>query len=61
VVAATKPYLVVRSLSGFLITIGHLAFAVSLVWILLRQWRPYQEPASLIMKAVKAQNTGAAA
>jgi cytochrome c oxidase cbb3-type subunit 1 len=59
VVAATKPYLAIRSLSGFLITIGHLAFAVSLVWILWRQWEPYQEPASLIMKAVKAQNTGA--
>jgi cytochrome c oxidase cbb3-type subunit 1 len=36
VVANTIPYLLSRSLSGILITIGHLAFAVNFSWMLLR-------------------------
>ena len=36
VVADTIPYLLSRSLSGILITIGHLAFAVNFAWMLLR-------------------------
>lgn len=33
VVTMTKPYLVARSFSGLLLTLGHLAFAVSVFWI----------------------------
>lgn len=36
IVKHTLPYLVSRSLSGILITIGHLAFAVNFGWMLLR-------------------------
>jgi cytochrome c oxidase cbb3-type subunit 1 len=36
VVANTIPYLLSRSMSGILITIGHLAFAVNFTWMLLR-------------------------
>lgn len=61
VVGLTKPYLVIRSVSGMLITVGHLAFALSLVWILVRQWRPYRDPAPMILAATKPQDTGATA
>jgi cytochrome c oxidase cbb3-type subunit I len=40
VVANTIPYLLSRSLSGVLMTIGHLAFAVNFVWMLLRPRAP---------------------
>jgi cytochrome c oxidase cbb3-type subunit 1 len=50
VVTGTLPYLKIRSHSGILITLGHLAFAVSFVWILIR-WR----------KAVRQPQTAAAA
>jgi cytochrome c oxidase cbb3-type subunit I len=39
VVTMTLPYLKVRSLSGILITLGHLAFATSFVWILARWFK----------------------
>ncbi len=48
VVELTKPYLVTRSLSGIIITVGHLAFAVNFVWILSRQFGPYRGPLPLI-------------
>lgn len=38
VVTLTLPYLKIRSHSGMLIAVGHLAFAVSFVWILIR-WK----------------------
>lgn len=37
VVQRTVPYLLSRSLAGILITVGHLAFAVSFVWILFQK------------------------
>jgi len=40
VVANTIPYLLSRSLSGVLMTIGHLAFAVNFAWMLLRPRAP---------------------
>ena len=40
VVADTIPYLLSRSLSGVLITIGHLAFAVNFSWMLMRPRAP---------------------
>jgi cytochrome c oxidase cbb3-type subunit 1 len=36
IVKHTLPYLVSRSLAGMMITIGHLAFAVHFVWMLLQ-------------------------
>jgi cytochrome c oxidase cbb3-type subunit 1 len=35
VVRHTVPYLILRSVSGIVITIGHFAFAVNVVWMLL--------------------------
>jgi cbb3-type cytochrome oxidase subunit 1 len=35
VIAMIRPYLVARSFSGLLLTFGHLAFAVSVFWMLL--------------------------
>lgn len=40
VVTNTIPYLLSRSLSGVLMTIGHLAFAVNFTWMLLRPRAP---------------------
>ena len=49
VVANTIPYLLSRSLSGVLITIGHLAFAVNFAWMLLRP-RASQETAPTLFR-----------
>ena len=38
VVTLTLPYLIIRSHSGMLLAAGHLAFAVSFIWILIR-WK----------------------
>lgn len=40
VVQRTVPYLISRSLAGMLITVGHLAFAVSFVWMLVQKKAP---------------------
>jgi cytochrome c oxidase cbb3-type subunit 1 len=61
VVAATKPYLILRSVSGLFITVGHLAFAVSLGWIMLRQLGPYQDPTAIIVPPPASQSSGASA
>lgn len=37
IVRRTVPYLFSRSLAGMLITVGHIAFAISFVWILLKK------------------------
>ena len=47
VVADTIPYLLTRSLSGVLITIGHLAFAVNFSWMLLRPRAPQKTAPTL--------------
>jgi cytochrome c oxidase cbb3-type subunit 1 len=47
VVAETIPYLVSRSLSGVLITIGHLAFAVNFVWMLVKERAPQDSAPTL--------------
>jgi cytochrome c oxidase cbb3-type subunit I len=39
VVTLTLPYLKIRSFSGILITLGHLAFATSFVWLLARWFK----------------------
>lgn len=44
VVQLTIPYLQLRSAAGIIIALGHLAFVVSLAWILVRQWQPYAPP-----------------
>ena len=40
VVSMTRPYLVARSFSGLLLTLGHIAFAVSVFWMLFLPKRP---------------------
>jgi cytochrome c oxidase cbb3-type subunit 1 len=44
VVTLTIPYLKIRSHSGILIAIGHLAFAVNFVWILIRWIKAGRKP-----------------
>jgi cytochrome c oxidase cbb3-type subunit 1 len=34
---ATKPWLFARTISGIMMAVGHIAFAVSFVWILLKK------------------------
>jgi cytochrome c oxidase cbb3-type subunit I len=45
VVTMTKPYLVARSFSGLLLTLAHLAFAVSVFWIVFRPRRASDDEA----------------
>jgi cytochrome c oxidase cbb3-type subunit I len=43
-VALTKPYLVARTLSGVLMTVGHIALAAHFGWILARRWKLNPRP-----------------
>jgi cytochrome c oxidase cbb3-type subunit 1 len=43
-VTLTLPYLKARSHSGILLAIGHLAFAVSFIWILIRWMNAGRRP-----------------
>jgi cytochrome c oxidase cbb3-type subunit 1 len=47
-VELTKPYLVTRTFSGIIMTVGHVAFAVNFVWILARRRKAYQPPVPFI-------------
>jgi cytochrome c oxidase cbb3-type subunit 1 len=44
VVTMTLPYLKIRSLSGFVILVGHLAFATSFIWIVARWIKAARQP-----------------
>jgi cytochrome c oxidase cbb3-type subunit 1 len=59
VVAVTKPFLIIRSMSGMLITVGHIAFAISLAWILARLYGPHQKSVPMSLPATHTQNIGA--
>ncbi|MBM3891031.1 MAG: hypothetical protein FJ388_18110, partial [Verrucomicrobia bacterium] len=47
VVSMTVPYLKMRSVSGFVILIGHLAFAASFIWIVARWIKAARQPQSV--------------
>jgi cytochrome c oxidase cbb3-type subunit 1 len=44
VVTVTLPYLKIRSLSGILLAVGHMAFAASFIWILARWLNVHRQP-----------------
>jgi cytochrome c oxidase cbb3-type subunit 1 len=48
VVEHTKPFLVVRTYAGVLMTVGHFAFAVHFLRVLLLQWSSYRAPLPFI-------------
>jgi cytochrome c oxidase cbb3-type subunit 1 len=48
VVELTKPYLIMRTFSGIVLTVGHTAFAINFIWLLATRARPYQPPVSFI-------------
>jgi cytochrome c oxidase cbb3-type subunit 1 len=53
VVALTLPYLKIRTVSGILLAIGHLAFAANLVWMLARVFGPYRKPVAMILSGAE--------
>jgi cytochrome c oxidase cbb3-type subunit I len=55
VVKLTLPYLKLRTWSGVLLGIGHIAFFINFGWILLRQLGPYRDPAAIIVAGTKPQ------
>ncbi len=59
VVKLTLPYLEVRTASGFLLAIGHIAFLINFVWILVRQYGPYRQPSPMILAGTKPEPQGA--
>jgi cytochrome c oxidase cbb3-type subunit I len=61
VVALTRPYLVIRSLSGMMIAVGHLAFSISLIWIMARQLGPYRQPLPVIIAGTSQPSSATAA
>jgi len=54
VVEMTKPYLVARSFSGLLLTLGHLSFAVSVFWIIFRPRSSEAETSPTLLSPVDA-------
>jgi cytochrome c oxidase cbb3-type subunit 1 len=49
VVGLTIPYLKIRTLAGVILAVGHLAFAVNIVWMLVRVFGPYKKPLAIIL------------
>jgi cytochrome c oxidase cbb3-type subunit I len=49
-VALTKPYLLARTLSGFLIAVGHVALMAHFFWILARHWKLSPRPDPLRLR-----------
>ncbi|MBX3733265.1 MAG: cbb3-type cytochrome c oxidase subunit I [Verrucomicrobiae bacterium] len=52
VVQITIPWLKLRTWSGILLAVGHVAFCVNLGWILARRFGPYREPEPMILAGV---------
>ncbi|HTI71316.1 MAG TPA: cbb3-type cytochrome c oxidase subunit I [Candidatus Limnocylindria bacterium] len=49
VVALTLPYLKIRTFAGVILALGHVAFAVNIVWMLVRVFGPYRKPLQMII------------
>ena len=49
---STRPYLIARSFSGLLLTFGHIAFAISVCWILLKRSKPDNQQPTLLSSDV---------
>jgi cytochrome c oxidase cbb3-type subunit 1 len=60
-VELTKPYLWTRTFSGIMITVGHIAFAINVGWLLSRVFKPYEAPTPMIQEATKPLTSLAAA
>lgn len=54
IVERTKPWLYLRSLSGLLLTIGHMAFAVSVFWIIFMPGDPNQKTEPTLLTSQRA-------
>lgn len=52
VVKITLPWLKIRTFSGVLLAIGHVAFFANLIWILARRFGPYRQPEPMILAGV---------
>ena len=52
VVQGTLPWLKIRTVSGLLLALGHVAFFVNLVWLLVRRFGPYRQPEPMILAGV---------
>jgi cytochrome c oxidase cbb3-type subunit 1 len=55
VVKVTLPYLKIRTVSGLLLTLGHVAFFANIAWLLVRTFGPYREPEPMILAGVRPQ------
>jgi cytochrome c oxidase cbb3-type subunit 1 len=56
VVKITLPYLKIRTVSGLLLTLGHVAFFVNIAWLLVRTFGPYRAPEPMILAGVGTGN-----
>ena len=55
IVKNTVPYLYARSVSGILLTVGHIAFAVNFFWLLIGgRWARYKQGPTLIGEEAEA-------
>ena len=57
IMRATVPYLFMRSIAGILIFVGHVAFAISLVWILIRPRSEAEKSPTLLRTPRPMQST----
>ncbi|MBL9174291.1 MAG: cbb3-type cytochrome c oxidase subunit I [Verrucomicrobiales bacterium] len=52
VVQGTLPWLKIRTVSGLLLALGHVAFFANLIWLLARRFGPYRQPEPMILAGV---------
>jgi cytochrome c oxidase cbb3-type subunit 1 len=53
VVKITLPYLKLRTVTGLLMAVGHVAFFANMIWLLVRTFGPYQQPQPMILAGVR--------
>jgi flagellar biogenesis protein FliO len=51
VVTMTVPYLKMRSYSGMMILVGHVAFVISFIWVLMRYFKTVRQPETVQLVA----------
>jgi cytochrome c oxidase cbb3-type subunit 1 len=59
IMEVTLPYLFSRSVGGILMTIGHVAFAINIVWMLVRPREPGVSAPTLFQNPPEMKASGA--
>ena len=55
VVKVTLPYLKLRTVTGVILAVGHVAFFANICWLLVRTFGPYRQPEPMILAGVRPE------